>query len=736
MWKRLKKIKNISLKWKLLIPFLSLPVALTVLMVALEIGSQQQLLLQEEEKSMRQQFVNFHRRLRLRLDLAQAAATLIAENPMVQKALAEQDRETLQRLYQPVFNTLKTTVGLNLVHFHLYPARSFLRMHRPGNHGEDLTSYRQTIMQAYKTGRAVAGLEFGLMGFSLRGVAPVYYQGKLVGSVEAGSLLEMSVLETLKRDFGCDLSIYLPAPNYPQGFSLLATTSSRHTLLAPQAYRQVIDKGEIIFLTLTHDQRRLAILAGPIQDFQGRRVEVLEMTRDREPTLAVIQQQALFIAAFGLGILLLSLIFVWWISALFLAPIWVLVDQSQKIAAGERVPMMEVTVRDEFGTLAEALNEMLAGLEDSRRRLQNQAQELEQKVRERTEELVRSEEKFRTLLEEIPLVVYRLEPGLIRTFVSSHIERLTGRPPEEAVGGVEVWSKMIHPKDRNRVVAAKKRSLEKCAALQMEYLLQDRQGQEIEILDRAEPVYNNSGQCLHMEGYMLDIRDRKRLEEQTVKAEELKTLSEISSRLAHEFRNPLATVGLCAQRLTKKLSETDPASPYTKILIDEVARLEQILRMILTYIQPMGLDLQELDPAKFLAELAQQAAPFKESKNIELVLDLDQDLPILKIDAGLMTRAILNLMRNAVFQMPSRGVLKLSAALNADSLEIKLIYPAGYLPDDQLRHFFYPFTTEEADASLVDLPLVPVIVHKHSGGINVGRQGEDLIVVTVSLPVR
>ena len=411
-------------------------------------------------------------------------------------------------------------------------------------------------------------------------------------------------------------------------------------------------------------------------------------------------------------------------------------NQAERIAAGEQVPRMTITVRDEFGTLAQSLNHMLAVLEESRHRLQDQAQELEVRVRERTEELVQSEEKFRTLVEHIPLVVYRLERSLVRTFVSSHIERLTGWPPEELVGGPAVWTSTIHPLDREMVLQAKRVCLERGGVFEMEYRLQDRDGQEVDVLDHAEPFYDEAGGVRYLEGYMLDVRERRRLQDQAVQAEELKTLSEISARLAHEFRNPLSVVGLTARRMSRHIQETDPSSTYAKILLEQVGRLEQILTMIQSYLQPLTLRFREVDTAMFFRNIAEKSREYLKEKEIGFDLDIPEGIPPLKVDPERLEQSLVNLIRNAVFQMPPRGHLRVSVAHDGPSVVIKVVYPAGYLPDDHLRHYFFPFTTEDADTSLVDLPLVPVCVHKHNGVISIGREGDDFVAVTIRLPIR
>jgi signal transduction histidine kinase len=157
--------------------------------------------------------------------------------------------------------------------------------------------------------------------------------------------------------------------------------------------------------------------------------------------------------------------------------------------------------------------------------------------------------------------------------------------------------------------------------------------------------------------------------------------------------------------------------------------------MIQTYIKPIQLDRQVVNGLAFLRDLLTCAEPALQSHNVSLSFHPPAEQPELDLDPGQMERALLNLLKNAAYQMPPKGVLRLEAYVEDRMMVIRLVYPAGYLPDDQLRHFFYPFTTEDSDQALVDLPLTPVIVHKHGGIINVGREGDDLVAVTIELPL-
>ena len=485
---KLKNVHNIGLKWKLLIPFLFLPVALILLIVMLWISSQQEILGEQEEARMHQNLVSFQQMLDRRLTLAGAVAELVALNPDTQEALANRNRDELIRLYEPVFLRLKRLPGIKQFHFHLNPPQSFLRLHSINQYGDNLGHYRHTINKAHQTGDVVTGLESGVTGFSLRGVAPVYYQGRDVGSVEIGTNLGHAFLNRLKSDFGCDIAIYLPDEKNPSGFEILDSTSDQRNYLAPSVYRRTISSGRPQYSNVTRNSDQLAVIVGVVRGFEDTMTALVELSMDRTNTLALIRRNTILIIGFGLGILALALFFVLLVSNRFLAPIRGLVEQASRITAGEMIPRIEVKNKDEFWTLAQALNKMLAGLDESRRQVQNYARELERRVEQRTAELVRSEEKFRTLVENIPIVVYRLENNLISSFVSNHLEKITGWPPEEMVGEMEVWSKLIHPRDVDRVTSAKRISIQRALVFDMEYRLRDRAGQDVNVLDHAEPV--------------------------------------------------------------------------------------------------------------------------------------------------------------------------------------------------------------------------------------------------------
>ncbi|WP_306027057.1 methyl-accepting chemotaxis protein [Stappia sp. MMSF_3263] len=117
---------------------------------------------------------------------ALAMAKLVAGQSNIQALFEAGDREALAGEFVPVFKTLKDGFGIRQFQFHLPPATSFLRVHKPEKFGDDLSSFRATVVGTNAGVTDISGLEKGVAGIGIRGVVPVLREGRHLGSVEFG----------------------------------------------------------------------------------------------------------------------------------------------------------------------------------------------------------------------------------------------------------------------------------------------------------------------------------------------------------------------------------------------------------------------------------------------------------------------------------------------------------------------------------------------------------------------
>jgi len=138
-------------------------------------------------------------RLKVSRNLATALAESIAHQPNLAKALADRNRFYLQTETVPLFHELSSEFGVSQLQFHLPPATSFFRAHKPGKFGDDLSSFRHTVVATNRNKTRNVGLEKGRAGYGVRAVVPVTYAGKHTGSLEIGISLKKTISKFTKN---------------------------------------------------------------------------------------------------------------------------------------------------------------------------------------------------------------------------------------------------------------------------------------------------------------------------------------------------------------------------------------------------------------------------------------------------------------------------------------------------------------------------------------------------------
>ncbi len=252
-------------------------------------------------------------RRQLTTDMAEQLRLLayaVAAVPTVQSNLDGRYRQPLQSLTAPLYENLQKAVDLNVFHFHLPPATSFLRLQKPEKYGDDLSSFRKTVLRANENQEEAIGIEKGVAGISLRAVVPVTYLGrKHVGSVEFGAPINDKLALKLKDTIRRDISVIVPDGN---GFKYQAKT---HDMSIPQNnfpfLQEVMTDDSIKMKRVSKDGRELLTAYVSISDYSGEAVGVLAIPTDIGPVLAAAKKEALWSVAIGIGALLVIQIFIY-----------------------------------------------------------------------------------------------------------------------------------------------------------------------------------------------------------------------------------------------------------------------------------------------------------------------------------------------------------------------------------------------------------------------------------------
>lgn len=689
---------------------------------------------EEERKQLLIHYKNFVNEMERKKREAVALASMVAENKEVQRLLAERDREGLDRLLVNTYVRLHRDQEISQFHFHVPPGVSFLRLHHPPEYGDVLYDYRDTIREAVEGCEPASGLEYGETGFGIRGVVPVFHNARLVGTAEIGHSFGEPFLKGLHESWGIDIALYrrtkegryLPMARVCDG-------EPERVFSGPKERGLGKGSGPLVLISPGGLPQR-SVLISEVEDYGGDLVAQVEISLDRSSIrqrLARTRDLMLLVGCVGIAV---SFLLTYVVTALFISPIRKIVREAQEIADEKREIHLETGPGDEIGTLTRALNLMLTALKERRIQIEGYARHLERRVEERTQDLVASEEKYRTLVENVPLIVYRVLPDGTTEFINSHLTESLGYAIEDAVGDRNFWCEKILGSDQE----AWRELFETCfqyrEECRIERVVRDREGRPLVFLDHAIPATDDHGRPKWIDGIMMEITELKRLQERAVRSEEIRLLGEISARMAHEIRNPLSTAGGFARRLKDSMPEGDKRRGIAEIIVKEVSRMETFLGILLRSIRPFELSVSEMDLNRVISGCLEELEDLARSRDIKASKDFQEELPLIQGDEDRLNQAFESLLKHSMVTMPEGDTIELRTRSAHDQVRIQLAFSGALVSDDDLAHFFFPHLEHDPEKSVLDLPLSKIIIHRHGGRIRVHREGESLI-TEIELPV-
>jgi signal transduction histidine kinase len=261
-------------------------------------------------------------------------------------------------------------------------------------------------------------------------------------------------------------------------------------------------------------------------------------------------------------------------------------------------------------------------------------------------------------------------------------------------------------------------------------------GRFLTFIDHAIPAIDEEGRVKWIDGIMMDISELKKLQERALRTEELRILGEISARVAHEIRNPLVTAGGFSRRLRDSLPEKDPHRRSAQVIVDEVARMENFLKILLTSIEPFDLSFTEVDVNTLLRAWVMKLDGHLKSKGISVVEELSPSISKIQGDEDKLNQAFESVLRHAIVSMPEGENLFLSTTQMDDQMVITLRHKVYHLSDDDLEQFFFPHIEEEPESTILDLPLSKIIIHRHGGKVDVFREEDNIVIMKIQFPLR
>ncbi len=224
-------------------------------------------------------------------------------------------------------------------------------------------------------------------------------------------------------------------------------------------------------------------------------------------------------------------------------------------------------------------------------------------------------------------------------------------------------------------------------------------------------------------------------QKEKIEAEKLAAVGELTAMVAHEIRNPLATIGGFARSMLRGPDELDRILRNSQIILEEVERLEHILSRLLDFARApsSGMVLDRIEP---LVEYARQVTEsLAEQADVEIRVNVEQDLPEVFLDHDQFQQVMINLVRNAVEAMPDGGVLEIGARRTQESVELYVSDTGTGISEEHVDEIFDLFYTTKPSGTGLGLALTQRIVERHGAELRVTSEKGKGTTFVIALPI-
>ena len=218
-----------------------------------------------------------------------------------------------------------------------------------------------------------------------------------------------------------------------------------------------------------------------------------------------------------------------------------------------------------------------------------------------------------------------------------------------------------------------------------------------------------------------------------IRAERLSAIGEMAAQIAHEMRNPLASIGGLA-RFIQRHTKEDKHQKHLDSIVKETEKMEEILAQVFKFIQSPQLTLSRQNLNDIVSSSLGALSPSFEKFHIEVETDFAPDMPDSELDGNQMRQAIINICKNSVEAMPSGGRLRVSTRLTPQNIEVEISDTGMGMHGEMLDRARQPFFTTKTYGVGLGLNIAEQIVRAHKGKMGISSWLDAGVRVNITLP--
>ncbi|MGA7805797.1 methyl-accepting chemotaxis protein [Bradyrhizobium sp.] len=293
---------------------------------------------------------------------ALAVSSAIAALPPVGDAISRGDRDALGALLLATHTALKAQ-GIPLISFQTPPAVTFYRVHAPKVFGDDVSARRATVVKALATGQPIVGVEAGRESLGIFGITPIVRDGKSLANVDIGAAFGKEFVDRAKQRFGIDLAVHALDG---QNLKKLSSTFGDEVVATQEELRSVYS-GAPLHRDAVLAGHSAALYVGPIKDYAGKPIAVLEIVKDTTAYEAAASSAQRTLLFGTLAILVGAALVAFLLGRGMSRPLVAITAVMNRLSGGDTdvvIPGGDRT--DELGTMAQAVDVFRRNMAETR----------------------------------------------------------------------------------------------------------------------------------------------------------------------------------------------------------------------------------------------------------------------------------------------------------------------------------------------------------------------------------
>ncbi len=247
----------------------------------------------------------------------------------------------------------------------------------------------------------------------------------------------------------------------------------------------------------------------------------------------------------------------------------------------------------------------------------------------------------------------------------------------------------------------------------------------------ASPLYNDAGNQSGIILTMHNAANLHQLQQDLQRVDRLAMLGTLAAGLAHEIKNPLGGIRGAAQLLSLEMEERPDLAEYTQVIVRETDRINGIINELMDLTRERPRTFDKVNISRIIRDivLLQQQVP--QFRRIAFHLHLDPSIPPISADEVLITRLLLNIIKNAAEAITDAGSVTITTRINTEHhLSIPGRQPVPFvvisvndsgsgIDADTMKKIFTPFFTTKSGGSGLGMAICQKIVNQHDGLLNI-----------------